>query len=59
MEVSIQKVDECSFLQIGNESVEIKDYKITSSMREGTELVVVIHVEGNIMEFSTSTSQES
>ena len=59
MELSIQKVDERSILKIGNESIEIKDYKISSSMRDGTELEIVIPVEGNIMEFSTSTNQES
>jgi hypothetical protein len=59
MELSIQKVDERSILKIGNESIEIKDYKISSSMRDGTELEIVIPVKGNIMEFSTSTNQES
>lgn len=59
MELSIQKVDERSILKIGNESIEIKDYKISSSMRNGTELEIVIPVKGNIMEFSTSTNQES
>lgn len=59
MELSIQKVDERSILKIGDESIEIKDYKISSSMRGGTELEIVIPVKGNIMEFSTSTNQES
>ena len=59
MELSIQKVDERSILKIGNESIEIKDYKISSSIRDGTELEIVIPVKGNIMEFSTSTNQES
>ena len=59
MELSIQKVDERSILKIGNESIEIRDYKISSSMRDGTELEIVIPVKGNIMEFSTSTNQES
>ncbi len=59
MELSIQKVDERSILKIGSESIEIKDYKISSSMRGGTELEIVIPIKGNIMEFSTSTSRES
>lgn len=58
-EISIQKVDSRSFLKIGSESIEVKDYKISSSMQGGTELEVVITVDGNIMEFSTSTSPES
>lgn len=58
MEISIQKVDKCSILKIGNESIEVKDYKISSSMQGGTELEIVIPVKGNIMEFSTSTSPE-
>ena len=49
MELSIQKVDERSILKIGNESIEIKDYKISSSMRDGTELEIVIPVKVNIM----------
>ena len=59
MEVSIQKMDERSFLKIGSESIEIKDYKITSSMRGSTELVVMIPINDSVMEFSTSTSRES
>lgn len=59
MELSIQKVDERSILKIGSESIEIKDYKISSSMQGGTELEIVIPVKGNIIEFSTSTSPES
>lgn len=58
MEISIQKVDKCSILKIGNESIEVKDYKISSSMQGGTELEIVIPIKGNIMEFSTSTSPE-
>lgn len=59
MELSIQKVDERSILKIGDESIEITDYKISSSMRGGTELEVVIPVCCSVMEFSTSTSPES
>ena len=59
MELSSQKVDERSILKIGDESIKITDYKISSSMQGGTELEIVIPVKGNIMEFSTSTSPES
>lgn len=59
MELSIQKVDERSILKIGDESIEITDYKISSSMRGGTELEVVIPVCCSVMEFSTSATQES
>lgn len=57
MDLSIQKIDSRSFLKVGSETVEIQEYKISSSMRGGTELEVVIPVSDSVMEFLISTSQ--
>ena len=51
MELSIQKVDERAILKIGDESIEIKDYKISSSMRGGTELEVIFEFDAEFTEF--------
>lgn len=59
MDVSIYRIDGASILGIGKEQIPIKDYKITSSMQGGTELEVVIKLDGKIMEFETSASSES
>lgn len=59
MDISIQQIDSVSILIIGKEQIPIKDYKISSSMQSGTELEVVIKLDGSVMEFSTSTSQKS
>ena len=41
-------------LKIGTETIPVKDYKITSSMHNGTGLVVTIQSHDSIMEFVTS-----
>lgn len=43
--VSIHKFGERSFLTMGDKSVEVQDYKISSSMRGCTELEVTFQVE--------------
>ena len=40
-----------SFFQMNGESIEIKDYKISSSKHGGTELEVVFEFEGDFTEF--------
>jgi hypothetical protein len=42
--VSVHKFGGRSFLTIGDKSVEVQDYKISSSMRGGTELEVTFQV---------------
>ena len=55
-EITITSLDGLVVLDINGETVPIKDYKISSSMRGGTELEVVIKLDGNIMEFATSAN---
>lgn len=43
-EIEILKQDSKHFLRIGKELVEIKDFKITSSLRGGTEIEVKIEL---------------
>ena len=45
-------------MYIGSESIEVTDYKISSSMRGGTELEVKIRLDEDITEFVTSATQE-
>lgn len=58
VEISIQKIDERSFLVVKNESLELKDYKISSSMQGGTELEILIHVDDVNTIFSSSANPE-
>lgn len=59
MDISISRVDGRAMLEVDGKSVEIKDYKITSSMHGDTELEVVIPLECDITEFSMSATQKS
>lgn len=58
VEISIQKIDGRSFLVVKNESLELKDYKISSSMQGGTELELLIHVDDIKTIFSSSANPE-
>lgn len=58
VEISIQKIDGRSFLAVKNESIELKDYKISSSMQGGTELALLIHVDDVNTIFSSSANPE-
>lgn len=51
-EVEICKIGYKSVLRIGEECVPIKDYKIISSKRFGTELEVVFQIDGDVLDFS-------
>ena len=51
MDVTIGKFGSRSFFQMNGESIEIKDYKISSSMHGSTELEVVFEFEGGFTEF--------
>ena len=59
MEVAIAKDEDRCFLQIGNENIEIKDYKISSSMQGGTELEIKMKFQNNMLRFLTSATTES
>lgn len=56
MELFIHRIDSRAFLIIGKETIEIKDYKISSSMHGSTELEIILNVDGDITEFSMSTN---
>lgn len=58
MDIAIKRIDGRAFLKVGNEVVELKDYKISSSMTGGTELEISILLHEDISEFVTSTTQE-
>ena len=58
--VSIHKFGGRSFLTIGDKSVEVQDYKISSSMRGCTELEVTFWVEScEVTEFKIGAKKES
>lgn len=51
VDITIGKFGSRSFFQMNGESIEIKDYKISSSMHGSTELEVVFEFEGDFTEF--------
>ena len=58
--VSIQKICGRSFLKIGCDNVEIRDYKISSSMQGSTELEVTFQVEScEVMGIELGATKES
>lgn len=44
------------FFQMNGESIEIKDYKISSSKHGGTELEIVFEFDGDFTEFSSKVN---
>lgn len=59
MEIEILRSDNRAFLKIGETTVEVKDYKISSSMHSGTKLEVVIAMKEEITNFLMSARKES
>lgn len=59
LEVEIFHTGSRAFLKVGESSIEVKDYKISSSMHGGTELEVIIPLNGDFTEFLSSTKTES
>lgn len=57
MDIKISRVDGRALLSVDGKCMEIKDYKISSSMHGGTELEVIIFLTDSITEFSTSATQ--
>ena len=53
-EVSISRVDNRSFLNIGKENIEIADYGTKSSADGTTELLITIKGTASIFELSTN-----
>ncbi len=56
MDISIEKYEDRFFLRIDNTSVEIKNYKISSSAHGRTEFEVVFEFDNDIMEFWSKAS---
>ena len=54
--MKIIRVDGKAFLEIGSAQIALKDYKISSSMQDGTELEVVISINDGVMEFETQAN---
>lgn len=53
-EITIHKIDSRSFLQIGNEQIEISDYNVKSSANGVTELNITINGNSNVLELSAN-----
>jgi hypothetical protein len=51
VDVAIGKFGSRSFFQMNGKSIEIKDYKISTSMHGRTELEIVFEFEGDFTEF--------
>ena len=58
MNVEIYRIDDRAFLRIGESSVEVKEYQISSSMHGGTELDVKIELEPDFIEFLTKANSK-
>lgn len=54
LDIKINKVDNRYFLEIGEELVEVSDYKLKSSADGATELTVVISGVASLFESSAS-----
>ena len=56
-EITIHRIDSRSFLQIGNEQVEISDYNVKSSANGITELNITINGNSNVFELSANLEE--
>ena len=54
LDIKINKIDNRYFLEIGEELVEVSDYKLKSSADGATELTVVISGVASLFESSAS-----
>lgn len=53
-DISIKKIESRTFWVVGNQSIEVKDYKLVSSGNGETELTLVL--KGNASTFEMSAS---
>ncbi len=53
-DISIKKIESRTFLVVGNQSIEVKDYKLVSSGNGETELTLVLKGNASIFEMSAS-----
>ena len=56
-EITIHRIDSRSFLQIGNEQVEISDYNVKSSANGITELNITVSGNSNVFELSANLEE--
>lgn len=53
-DISIKRIENRTFFVMGNQSIEVKDYKIVSSSNGDMELTLVLKGNASIFEMSTS-----
>lgn len=53
-DISIKRIESRTFFVMGNQSIEVKDYKIISSGNGDTELMLVLKGNASIFEMSAS-----
>lgn len=53
-DISIKRIESRTFFVIGNQSIEVKDYKIVSSGNGDMELTLVLKGNASIFEMSAS-----
>lgn len=53
-DISIKRIENRTFFVMGNQSIEVKDYKIVSSSNGDMELTLVLKGNASIFEMSAS-----
>ncbi len=53
-DISIKRIESRTFFVMGNQSIEVKNYKIVSSGNGDTELTLVLKGNASIFEMSAS-----
>lgn len=53
-DISIKRIESRTFLIIGDQSIEVEDYKIVSSGNGDTELTLVLKGDASMFEMSAS-----
>ncbi len=53
-DISIKRIESRTFFVMGNQSIEVKDYKIVSSSNGDMELTLVLKGNASIFEMSAS-----
>ena len=56
-DISIKKIESRTFLVVGNQSIEVKDYKLVSSGNGETELTLVLKGNASIFEMAASLEE--
>lgn len=56
-DISIKKIESRTFLVVGNQSIEVKDYKLVSSGNGETELTIILKGKSTIFDLSASLEE--